>query len=189
MARRISERSPVWVVPLSADGSDLSATGSLAAGEAHIGQVGSPGDVIDVTLSLDTNAYVSGDVLADTQAVATAVRVAAGRAVLQSVTVIDEDDQGTAFDLVFFSANVSLGTENAAASISDADARNCLGFVSIATTDFIDLGGVRIATKTGIGLVLEAAAASTTLYVGAISRGTPTHSASGLRLKLGMLWD
>jgi hypothetical protein len=154
-----------------------------------IQRVGTPGDLIDLTLSLDTNIYADGDVLADTQEIADAVLADGGRAMLESIALIDEDDQGIALDLVFFSANRSLGAENGAPNISDANARDCLGKVSIATGDFVDFGGVRVATKTGIGLLLEAAAGSRSLWVGAITRGgTPTYTASGIKLKLGLVW-
>lgn len=172
---------------LVSDAAPLPVT-SLAT-ENVIGQVGAPGDLIDVTLTLDTLAYADGDVMADTQTITNAVRVNGGRAVLQSVNVIDEDDVGQTFDIVFLDTNNSLGTENAAPSISDANARTILGRVRIDTGDYIDLGGVRIATKTGIGLVLEATGATRDLYVGTIIRGAGTYSASGVRLRLGLLWD
>lgn len=159
------------------------------ASEAHLGEVGAAGDVVDVTLSLDTSAYASGDLLADTQNF-TGVRVAGGRALLQSVTVIDEDDQGAAFTLFFLSANNSLGTENSAPSISDANARDILGWVDVFTSDYKDLGGVRVASVKPIGLELKAASGSTNLYVAAVNgTGTPTYSAAGLRLKLGLEWS
>jgi hypothetical protein len=162
----------------------------LKAGEAHVGEINGAGNVLDVTLSLDTNIYADGDLLADTQEIANAVRVAAGRAILQSVVVLDEDDQGVGFDLVFLSAGTSLGTENSAPNIADAGARDIIGVVSITSADYSDIGASRIATCASIGLILKAAAASTSLYVAAIIRGgTPTYSASGIRLKLGMLWD
>jgi hypothetical protein len=163
---------------------------SLAAAETHVGEVGSPGAVLDVTLVLDTAVYANGDVLADTAAVANAVRVNGGRAILQSVHVLDEDNQGVGFDIIFFDANNSLGTFNAAPTISDTNARAILGSVSIAASDYMSLGGCRVATKAGVGLLLKAGAATTSLYIAAISRlGTPTYTASGLKLKLGMLWD
>lgn len=147
-------------------------------------------EVLDVTLSLDTNAYSDGDVLADTQEIANAVRVPGGTAILQSVQVLDEDDQGCALTLVFSSGSGTLGTENAAPSISDANARNILGYVSVAALDYIDLGGSRIATIRGAGLVLKAAAGATSLYIAAITRGgTPTYTAAGIKLKLGLLQD
>lgn len=144
---------------------------------------------VDVTLSLDTSVYASGDVMADTQVVTNAVRVADGTGVLQSILVLDEDDQGLAFDLIFIQDNVSLGTENAAPSITDAHARSILGLVSIASADFIDLGGARIATKTGLGLVVKPTSGTRNIYVAAITRGAPTHTASGVRLRLGFLQD
>lgn len=172
---------------------NLNATGHVyvAAGatENHVGEVGGPGDLIDVTLSLDTSAYADGDVMADTQTVSNAVRVNGGRAILQSIQVLDEDDIGQTMDIIFLSANNSLGTENAAPSISDANARDILGRVRIDTADFIDLGGCKICTKLNIGLILEAAGGSTSLFVGTIIRGAGTYTASGVRLKLGLLWD
>lgn len=143
-------------------------------------------DVIDVTLTLDTLAYTAGDVLSDTATLTDAMRVVGGKGVLRSITVIDEDDQGVALDLYFFKATQSLGTKNGAPSLSDAAARDCLGYVAIAAGDYKDLGGVRVATKLDIGLVLESAAASKDLFVGTITGGTPTHTANGLRLKIGI---
>ena len=161
---------------------------NLVAGETHLGQIGAEGDLIDVTLTLDTSAYADGDVMADTQTVSNAVRVTSGRAILQSIAVIDEDDQGQTFDILFFSANRSLGTENSTPSISDANARDFLAVVRISSSDYLDLGGVKVATRAGLGLLLEASG-SRDLYVGTIIRGAATYTASGVRLRLGFLWD
>jgi hypothetical protein len=146
------------------------------------------GAVIDVTLSLDTGAYADGDVLADTQSVGNAVRNAAGRAFLQSLVVIDESDQKQGFDLLFLDANNSLGAENAAPSIGDAEALAIIGRVPVSAADYYDLGGVAIANLNAIGLMLKAASGRT-LYVAAISRGAGTYGASAIKLKLGLVWD
>lgn len=145
--------------------------------------------VLDLTLSLDTSAYVDGDVLADTQSIAQGFKIQEGRAVLQSILVLDEDDQGQPFDLIFLDSNVSLGTENAAVSITDANARKIIGRVQIGSGDYYDMGGSRIAAVGNIGQVLKAAATSRALYVGAVSRGTGTYTASGIKLKIGVIWD
>lgn len=151
---------------------------------------GAPGDLVDVTLSLDTSAYASGDVLAATQEIANAVRFSGGRAVLQSLTLIDLDDQGAALTLYFLQANQAIGTENAAPDIDDTEVLDVLGFVDIATADYKDLGGAKVVSLKNIGLMLEAAASSTSIYVAAVNgSGTPTYTASGLRLRLGLLWD
>lgn len=149
-------------------------------------EAGLTGTVLDLTPVLDTSIYADGDVLFDTIALASAFDYAAGVRTLQSIHILDEDDQGVALDLVFLDTLVTLGTINGAPSITDANARKILGWVHFATTDYIDLGGARIAIKTGIGLMLKAAAASTSLFVAGITRGgTPTYTASGLKLKLG----
>lgn len=178
-------------IPVTDNSGSLTIDGSVAltATEVHVGEVGGNSDIVDVTLSLDTSAYSNGDVLAETQAVASAVRVAAGKAVLHSIVLNDKDDQGAALDLVFLRTNVSLGTKNAAPSITDANADEILGIVSVISTDWIDLGGCKIATLRNVGLLLEAGAAATSIFIAAITRGAPTHTASGITLRLGLLRD
>lgn len=143
-------------------------------------------EVFEVTLTLDTAIYASGDVLSDTATIANAVVAAGGRARLRSIVVVDEDDQGIAFDIVFFGASQSLGAKNAVPNISDAATRDAQGHVSIAAGDYIDLGGARVATKAGLDIVLEAASGSTDLFLATITRGAPTHTANGLKLRLGL---
>lgn len=171
------------------DGVETSLAGATPAGENRIGSVGGNTSYIDVTLSLDTSAYGADDLMADTQVVTNAMRVIDATGVLQSVQVLDEDDQGAAFDIVLLSANNTLGTENSAPSVSDANGRDILGYVRILASDYIDLGGCRIATKTGVGLAVKPAAGTRNLYLGAITRGTPTYTASGVKLRLGFLQD
>lgn len=149
-------------------------------------EAGLTGTVLDFTPVLDTSIYADGDVLFDTAALASAFDYAAGVRTLQSVQVLDEDDQGIKIDLIFLDSNVSLGTFNGAPNISDANARKIIGSCSILTTDYVDFGGARIGSKGNIGQLLKAAAASTTLYVAGITRGgTPTYTASGLKFKFG----
>lgn len=162
---------------------------NIEAGEAHIGEVGGNTVVKEVTLSLDTSAYADGDVLAATQEITDAVRVAAGTAVWHSLIVLDKDDQGEALDIVLLRTNVSIGTENAAVSVSDADADEILGIVEIASGDWVDLINSQHITKGNLGIDVDAAAAATSLFVAAISRGTGTYTASGITLKLGFLRD
>jgi hypothetical protein len=165
---------------------DVLSLPAIPAGTNVIGKVRGTSDLIDVTLSLDTSAYASGDVLAATQEVANAVAANGGKAILHSVTVLDKDDQGQALDLVFLRTNVSLGSENSAVAITDADAEEILGVVQVTAGDYLDFGANRVATMPGVGLVLEAGASSTSLYLAAVSKGTGTYSASGIVVKLGL---
>jgi len=175
--------------PLQVSAGRLWTSTALEAGSATIGQVGAPGDVVSVTLTLDIVAYASGDLLAETQSF-TGVRVNAGRAVLQSLTVVDEDDQGVAFTVYFLSANNTFGAENAAPSISDAGALDILGFVDVGVGDYKDLGGVKVACLKAIGLCLKASAGSQLIYLAVVNgAGTPTFTASGVKLILGLRQD
>ncbi len=148
-------------------------------------------DVFDVTLSLDTSAYAGGDLLADTQLVsADAFIEPTGGATLASVVVIDEDDNKQPFTLIFLSASTSLGTENSALNITDALARNVIGLVEVTAADYKDLGGASVADVPLNPKVLRPATGATSLYVAAVlnGSGTPTYTASGMRLKIGLLY-
>lgn len=162
----------------------------IAAGEAHLGSIGGSTKTVDVTFSLDTSgAYASGDVLADAQIIAACMRANNATGVLSGFTLHDEDDQGIELDVVFLSANVSIGTENAAVSITDANARNILGIVNVAATDWKDLGGVRVATKLNVNVPILPATDTDDVYVALITRGTPTHTASGIRGRFHFFQD
>ena len=107
---------------------------------------------------------------------------------IHSFTLLDKDDQAQALDIVFLRRNVSIGTENAAVSVSDDNAAQILGVVEIATTDYIDLVNSQIVTKTNLGIGFKAEE-SRDLYIAAISRGTGTYTASGIVIKVTVLQD
>lgn len=144
---------------------------------------------VDLTFSLDTNIHASGDVLAESQVIAACMRVDDATGVLSGFSLHDEDDQGIELDVVLLSANVSLGAENAAPSITDANAREVLGIINVASTDWKDLGGVRVATKLNVNLPVKPVTGTDDLYVALITRGTPTHTASGIRGRFHFFQD
>lgn len=158
------------------------------ASESHIGEVGTPVDIITVTPTvLNADAYDAGDVVFDTTAITDAVRVNGGRALLQSLVVADKDDQKAQLRLVFLDSDVTLGTADAAPSISDANALKVLGTVEVLAADYVDLGGASVATLRSIGLLLEAASDARDIYVAAFTSGTPTYTTGGLQLRFGLL--
>lgn len=162
---------------------------ALAAGEAFIGAVG--GRLMDhtVTLSLDTSAYASGDVLADTQQMDAVFRKTDGTGVIRHVTVFDQDDQKVAMTVYFLSANVAMGTENAAPSISDANALNICGRVKITAADYDDLGGVGVACVP-CDIPVKAVSGTDDLYIAVVNgTGTPTFTASGVKVRVTGILD
>jgi hypothetical protein len=157
------------------------------SGQARV-LVGCPDTVITVTPTCDVNAYASGDLIFDSTAIAAAVRKVGGTAILQSVTLIDKDDQGVALTLIFANAATDFGTLNAAPDPDDDEAATVIGHVPIAATDYVDLGGAKVACIRNLGLLVQAGAATTSLYVAAINgTGTPTYTAAGLVLQIGLL--
>lgn len=142
----------------------------------------------DVALSLDTNIYASGDLLADSQQIDAAFSIADGTGILHSIMVIDQDDQKAAFDIFLLSANVSMGSENSGPSISDADALNVLCRIPVGTGDYYDLGGVSVAGLSGLNRIVKAVSGTDDLYVAVVNgTGTPTYTATGVTLRIGIL--
>lgn len=132
-----------------------------------------------LTPTILTSAYTTGTVLFATTSIANLVPANDQPVVLESLFIVDKDDEGVAITLHFFSANVALGTAGSAPSISDADAASArLGSVDIATDDYKDLGGVKVASLKGIGLNLAPASGTRDVYVAATVTGTPTFTAT-----------
>ena len=147
-------------------------------------------DVIDVTLTAVAEALSDNDVIAAPQEVAGFFRYPGGTAWLHSITLIDEDDQAQDVELVFLNATGSIGNEGAAYAPADAVLRTILGTVLISASDYSDASNGQTATKPNVGLLLKAAESSSSVWIAAVCRsGTPTYSASGLRLKISVSWD
>lgn len=147
------------------------------------------GPSIDVTPVLDTSIYADNDVMFIPQEITDVFPAEGGSLALHSVMVVDGDDQNTDFDLVFFNASASLGTINGAVSISDADAAKIIGYVRMeAAPDSNDLINSRLFAKGSVGQTMKAASGSRSMWIGGIVRsGTPTYTASGMKIKLGFL--
>lgn len=133
--------------------------------------------------------YSSGDVLGAILTVSAVVQDPKGVATLSTVVVLDQTNQKSALDLVFFDdlPASSIGADNAAYGLADADLAKCLGRVSVVTGDYASSGSANAeATLRNLGLMMQAKAGKKDIYVAIIARGTPTYgSASDLSIKLG----
>lgn len=142
----------------------------------------SPVQMVDVIFTADTSVFAAGDVIADSQILAGIAPANDIVTTLMSMTLTDEDDQGAAMTVYFLGANASVGTENAQPSITDANDRVILGYIDIAPSDWKDLGGARVVTKTGPFFGLRPVAGSKDIYVAIVNgAGTPTFTVNGLR--------
>jgi hypothetical protein len=148
--------------------------------------------ILDVTLSLNTSAYANADLLADTQSIDNAFgEKVDGTGTIKSLVVIDEDDQTLyVFSVWFLEGTGSLGTENSAPSATDAVCRTVLAKVDFATTDGLDLGDAKVYSKTGLSIPVRAIVGTNDLGIAAVvTTGTPTHTAAGIRVRIGIELD
>jgi len=147
-----------------------------------------PNDIlVDTVLTTDTSIYASGDVLADQQNVIDALRISGGRAILQSVEIIDHDNQAGALDLIFLASGMSIGVENSTAAVTGSILKHVVAIVPVASANYVAMGGAQVAIKgiADLGFVVTGNQWSKDLYVAAVSRDTKTYSATGLELKTG----
>lgn len=142
-------------------------------------------EVFDLTLALDTVAYTSGDVLFVPVEVKNFFPGANMGRALQSLQILDEDAQGAAFDLLFLVQSEDIGTINGAIAITDTEARSISATHKILSTDWTDWTAWKLYEAASIGKVLRGV--TTSLWVAGVARGTPTHTATGLKLRIGAL--
>lgn len=136
-----------------------------------------------LTFSVPADAQDDNDVIADTQALADVFSRPGAMVQLDSLVLLDEGDQAAETDIFFLSADVSMGTEDAAVSITDANARKIIGALNIPTTAYFDLINSQVAVVRNIGMKMQGE--STTLYVALVTRGTPTYGGTDvLKVKL-----
>jgi hypothetical protein len=147
--------------------------------------------VVEVTPTLDTNAYASGDRLGTLMTLTGVVRHQGFEAVLLDVVVLDKAKQSQALDIYFFrEAPTIASADNAAIDISDTEMEKCIGRVSIATTDYSALAGNSEASPAPYNRLLGAVEGKTDIYALAVCRsGTPTYAASSLVFKFKFLQD
>ena len=88
-------------------------------------------DLIDVDLVTATAAIADNQIISDYVEIPNAVSVTGGSGIIQSITLLDDGDQGATMDLVFATSDTDLGTLNEDVSDDDAGAAGILGFVTL----------------------------------------------------------
>lgn len=162
---------------------------ALPAGTNHIGNVVNGSAVITITPTIDTAVYATGELLFDATIVAAIARANDQRVLVHSISVVDLDDEGAAFDLIFTNDATTWGALNAVPAVADTVADGIFGHVSIGAGDYVDVGAQKIATITSVGLEIPTVTGADDIYVFGITRGTPTYGvASDLVIKIGFIF-
>ena len=143
--------------------------------------------LVEVVMTTPTTQVAANRVLADTQVLANAVRVSGGSGKVDTIALIDPDNQRIPMSVVFLRANVSMGAESAAPAITDVGVASYLGHVDILQSDWRDLGGSSVATVNK-NITIKAAAGSRDIYVALINTTlAPTFGGGAIHLQLGLL--
>ena len=146
---------------------------------------------IDQQLTTDTSAYATGDVLVATVAVPLlgATIGDSVRVKIEQISVVDKDANSGAFDIVILDDNKSLGTINAAVSISDADGLSVVKVLNVTSSNYNTLtsGGQTVANiDLAAPIYVQTQPASGSIYIGLISRDSKTYTASALYLRMAV---
>ena len=149
-----------------------------------------PGSFVEITPTVDTAIYASGDRVGSIQTILGANEGGGRLTTLQGLVVVDKSKQKSVLTLFFFDELPAVASaDQAAADITDAEmVDKCLGYVAIAAADYRDLANNSTATVKDINLYLKPKT-SGTLYAVLVSGGTPTYtSTSDLCFKYTFEW-
>ena len=151
--------------------------------------VGQPLKLIQVTPTLDTSAYASGDLFADVTTITGAALGTGGLCELVSVTVVDQDDQtASAYTIYVTNLSTTWGALNAAPAPADATALGIQAIIPIDTADWKDLGAFKVAQPRiaqNIGCICSTSG-SANLYMTIVNgAGTGTFTATGWKVTFG----
>jgi len=133
--------------------------------------------IFDITPTVDTSIYASGDAIDGLQTLTEAVNSADQSGIIEHITLIDGDGQDAALDLLFYEAAVADGTDNAAYAPTLLVLKQSLGTVSILAADYDNYGanGNVATVKPNFFFQMEN---SQNLFFQIVSRGTPTYAAA-----------
>lgn len=142
---------------------------------------------IQVSQTTTATAYEAKDAIGGLMTFANAARVSGGSIRIEGATLVDEDSQDAAIDLVLFRASVTAPTDEAAFNPSDAELLDCVGVVSFEAADYSQFNANSVAH---VDTAVTATLAGTSLYGVLVARGTPTYaSTSSIHCTLTMVQD
>lgn len=122
-------------------------------------------------LTTATTAYTAGDQVGTLFTIANAARASGGSGRIESVLLVSAADNIAAYDLIIFDSSVTLASDNAAFSISDADALKIVDIIPLSGA--YDIGNNRIASSGPVGYPYVCSG-GTSLYGALITRAAHT---------------
>ena len=134
------------------------------------------GKSIAQTPVISVGAYTAKDAVGGLLTFANAAVVPGGKGVINTVTIIDHDDEKAALELWLFSEDPTVAVDKDPMDFTDALLLKCVGVVPIATTDYFSLADNGVACLRGVGLQYQCTAMA--LYGQLKCVATPTYTAA-----------
>jgi len=149
--------------------------------------------VVTFTPTIDATAVATGDVVTDGIATFAGMHVnSGGSGRITKIVITDSAVQSIAGELWLFTTAVTPAAANAAHSISDAHALDCIGVIPIAIADFkaSALNSVATISVAANNLPFAYQCVDTTLYGIYVIRGTATYgTTTALQIKMFLTLD
>lgn len=135
------------------------------------------GSIVVTPTVTASSAYASGNTLGGLLTLTGAMRTSGGTALLQKVVISNKSNQMAPTDILIFNANPSgtTVTDKTAVAVAVADFNKVIGVVHV--TDCTNIGTPSVCQASGLALSLIANG-SADLYAVAVTRGTPTFTAT-----------
>jgi hypothetical protein len=164
---------------------------AIGAGENHLGSVGGTGGQIDATPTLTVSGSYSANDYVGTSGspiiLTNMARVNAGSGRIVSATLVDYAAQSASMELWLFDTSPTPPTDNAAWSITDADALKCIGVIPFSTYYASALNSVSPAKDLNIGY--KCGTGSKNLFACLVTRGTPVYVTGDINIRLNVVQD
>ncbi len=149
------------------------------------------------TVVTTATAYADADVMGVPVEITNAVQDPGSTGTLMSLVVLDPGSVKKDFDIYFFSRiPTSMGADDAAFALSDAEAAYLLGVVVVTTEDFKSSSAGSFATFKAIGLGIKAettptgiGATARSIWAVCVAREAQTYGASGILIRPHILQD
>ena len=177
---------------LRADGKDFGTT-TIVSNNKKLNQMNV--DIIDVTLTTVAAAIGNNEVISQSIEFADAVAVKGGSGIVQSIVLLNKDNttESPAIEILFAEDDSAIASdEGNAITASDTTLFKLQGSVTVSNWSVLKPSDNELATKSGIGLAIQAVSGSRDVYIHAVNRSGGNYTPSGtdvLRMKIGILQD
>jgi len=148
--------------------------------------------VFSITPTTATAEAGTGEVIFQADELANFMSEKGGTAIIQSITILDDNAFGEAIDIVFMDTSGLLDATSDAGSVIDAAdgtiPESILGVVSV--SNYFNGVAWKFGQKDNIGLAIKAASTTRSVWMSAVNRGTARDwDTDGLHIKIGYIQD